>query len=393
MWWLFVPAAYAVTVMALPFPNWRSLGVVLTATLSSREITLRERASMLLYIIRDMALLPIWAIFWLIDEVFFSGYHTEKIRDPIFIISQPRSGTTLLLRTLSEDRNTFLSVKHLEWRYPYISFWKLIEVLGLRQWLEARSYWPDTPLGRTCRKIHYHVLGNYEEFGIFLEERFYHHYFVFRRFPFAKVLNRVSGLENLSVQERNRMIATFRKVVQKVYFHRGQGEIFIAKENECIEFCNAMISTFKSARIVFVCRDPAPMLESYLTMSLTCTQVKHGVDPRKLAGWHERNIEFRRQECRKFVAIASKRRADAISILVSFQDLTTSMPKTIKKIYAAFGLDIGQAFAAYLDDFQTKQSTRDKGYTNLPCDEDGFDFYSAFVNINSQEHVPLEAEA
>lgn len=393
MWWFFVPVAYAISALVLPFPNWRSLGVVLIATLRSREINFRERTSMLLYIARDVGLLPVWAIFWLADEVLFSGYHRETIRDPVFIISQPRSGTTLLLRTLSEDKNTFLSVKHLEWRYPYISFWKLIEVLGLREWFEARSYWPDTQLGRTCRKIHYHVLGNYEEFGIFLEERFFHHYFVFRRFPFASVLNRVSGLEGLSVRERDRMIATFRKVVQKVYFHRGNGEIFLAKENECIEFCNAMLATFDNARVIYVCRDPTPMLESYLTMSLTCTEVKHGVDPRKLKGWHERNMEFRRLECRKFVDIASQERNDLISVLLSFHSLTGNLPETIRTIYTAFGFGISPTFKAYLDDLQAEQSTRDRGYTNLSCNEEGFEFYSDFVNTTSRKTVPLEAEA
>lgn len=393
MWWISVPLAYAISALVLPFPNWRSLSVAFTATLCSNEITHRERTSMLLYIARDVALLPIWALFWLADEVFFARYHREVIRDPVFIISQPRSGTTLLLRTLSEDKNTFLSVKHLEWRYPYISFWKLIEVLRLRQWFEDRSYWPNTPLGKTCRKIHYHVLGNYEEFGIFLEERFYHHYFVFRRFPFAQVLSRISGVKGLSARELDRMIASFRKVVQKVYFHRGHGEIFLAKENECIEFCAALISTFGNARVIFICRDPTPMLESYLTMSLTCTEVKHGVNPRKLVGWHKSNIEFRRQECRKFVEIASQERKEFRSVLLSFDKVTTDLHATIRNIYAVFDFQIGTEFSSFLNQLQAEQEKRDKGYTNFPCNEGGFEFYSEFVQNIRSKHMPVEAEA
>ena len=108
--WLIVPTIYALSVAVLPFPNWKSFRVVLTAVLTAPGLTIRQRASMINHIVQDFALLPVWAAFWLADEVFFSGYHASRIREPVFIVSQPRSGTTFLLRTLSEDRDTFLSV-------------------------------------------------------------------------------------------------------------------------------------------------------------------------------------------------------------------------------------------------------------------------------------------
>ena len=183
MSFIIVAAIYLGSAFILPFPNWVSFQITLNAVITAPNVPLRQRLGMIAFLAREVAVLPLFAFFWLIDEVFFATYHNEEIRDPIFIVSQPRSGTTFLLRTLSEDQQTFLSVKHLEWRYPYISFWKLIDALQLRQWLENKSYWPNTELGRQCNKIHNHVLGNFEEFGIFLEERFFQHYFVFRRFP------------------------------------------------------------------------------------------------------------------------------------------------------------------------------------------------------------------
>lgn len=152
---------YALSILVLPFPNWTSFRIAFIAAVTASNVTTRQRFSMLCYFFYEFLLLPIWAVFWLADELFFPNYRNASIPESIFIISQPRSGTTFLLRTLSEDKNTFLSVKHLEWRYPYISLWKLIDLIGLRNWLEARSYWPDTKLGRTCQKIHSHALGNY----------------------------------------------------------------------------------------------------------------------------------------------------------------------------------------------------------------------------------------
>ena len=260
MFGLVLAAVYALSVLVLPFPNWTSFRIAFFAAATARNVTPKQRISMLLHFVRELLLLPVWAAFWLADEALFPNYHNEEIRKPIFIISQPRSGTTFLLRTLSEDKNTFLSIKHLEWRYPYISFWKLVDLLGLRNWLERRSYWPDTELGRMCRKIHYHVLGNFEEFGIFLEERFFHHYFVFRRFPFDSVLKRVSRFDSLSVSSKERMIATFLRVVKKVYFSRGNGEIFLAKENENVEFCRAIVDRCKDARVLRACHETTASL-------------------------------------------------------------------------------------------------------------------------------------
>lgn len=282
-----VVAVYTVSIFVLPFPNWTSFRIAFSAASTARNITMQQRVSMFSFLFKELLFLPIWATFWLLDEIIYPHYRNEKIKEPIFIISQPRSGTTFLLRTLSEDKDTFLSVKHFEWRYPYICFWQIVSILGLRDWIEARSYWPNTELGRKCEKIHNHVLGNYEEFGIFLEERFYHHYFVFRRFPFEAVLERVSQFDSLSKASADQMVDTFLRVVKKVHYFRGKNEIFLAKENENVEFCRAVLARLEGARILMICRDPQPMLNSYLTMSVTCTEVKHGVDPTHRPGWHD----------------------------------------------------------------------------------------------------------
>jgi len=380
MEFLVLALVYSVSIWALPFPNWTSFRIAFVAVITAPSISLRQRVSMLFYFSQELLLLPVWAVFWLLDEILFPSYHNQEIREPIFIISQPRSGTTFLLRTLSEDRDTFLSVKHLEWRYPYISLWKLIDFLGLRNWLETRSYWPDTELGRTCRKIHYHVLGNYEEFGIFLEERFYHHYFVFRRFPFKSVLERVSLFDSLSEAAKNNMITTFLHVIRKVYFYRGNAEIFLAKENENIEFCRAVINRLDDARILMICRDPQPMLDSYLTMSVTCTEVKHGIDPTTLSGWQEVNTQFRREQCRKFVEFWHDIRQRRVSVLVPFRDYTTNVLSSTRRIYQKFELSMKPEFLSFLEETQKKQDQREKGYKNLSCSEPDFEFYRDFVH-------------
>lgn len=376
---------FLISSILLPFPNWKSFYIVFMATLSSDDIGLQQRASMLIYLLKELVFLPVWAFFWLIDELFFAQYHNCKIEGPVFIFSQPRSGTTFLLRTLAEDEDMFFSVKHLEWRYPYISFWKLLDLLNLRSWLEKKSYWPNNKLGRLCNKIHFHVLGNHEEFGIFLEERFYHHYFVFRRFPFDPVMQRISNFETLTKKEKEIMINTFVRVVRKVSYHRGGNQKFVTKENESVEFCRALIEKFADAKVLFIVREPGKILDSYNQMSVTCTTVKHGVDPRKINSWHERNIEFRKSEFEKYVAFVNDLCDRGVAVIIPFQKFTTEVLETTRKIYEYLGLPIGVQFHETLKKLQRDQDQRQKGYVNPPCQEKGFDFFEKFVKQVNQE--------
>ena len=377
---------YLVSILVLPFPHWSSFLVVLKEVLRTREATFLQKLSMLSYLIGDVLILPVFALFWLIDEIFFARYRNVSIREPVFIMSQPRSGTTFLLRTLSQDCDTFLSVKHLEWRYPFICLWKLVGLLGLRPWFENRSYWPNTELGRKCQKIHYHVLGVYEEFGIFLEERFYHHYFTFRRFPFPKVLAQVTDYNSLSPGARQAMIDTFVKVIKKVYYFRGHGEIFLAKENEAVDFYRVLADAFPDARFVFIVREPTKVLNSYHTMSLTCTEVKHGVNPEGITGWYDANIAFRRDQCRKFVTFYFDIRANRKTVLISFQHFTTEVLRTTQRIYRELGLPIRPEYLAILEGLQKEQKTRDPGYKNTSCGTTGFEFFAGLVSIADSHH-------
>lgn len=74
------------------------------------RLTVRGR---LLRILLFLAFLPVWLLHWLclfLDEILFFGYRKVSIERPLFILGVPRSGTTFLHRTLSEDHQRFTSV-------------------------------------------------------------------------------------------------------------------------------------------------------------------------------------------------------------------------------------------------------------------------------------------
>ncbi len=363
-----------------PFIHWPSFRIALRETLTSHHISSRERRRMLMYLVRDAASVPFLSLFWWIDRLFFCDYRSINLDQVVFLIGQPRSGTTLLLRTLAEDDSKFVAVKHIEWRYPFLVVWRIFELLHLRHMLERVSYWPNTPTGRIARKLHFHVLGNHEEHGIFFEERFYQHYFLFRRFPFPNVLDQSSRFECLPSHVRQRMLRTFREVVQKVFYCRGSNEFWITKENEDVSLYRYLASEFPNARFVALVRDPAASLPSFNAMSVTCTAAKHGVDPRKIPGWNEANMRFRREESERFVTFVNELEQGGRVLVVPFDELVNDISWVVSEVYDFLGLRIGSKYAALLFKMQKEQSVRDRGYKTTACDTGGFERFSDFVS-------------
>lgn len=290
-----------IATLASPFILWRSLWIALRAVLISNEVTFWEKASMLAHLVREILLAPFMSIAWHLDGIVFHAFRSVRLMPPVFIMSQPRSGTTFLLRTMAADEDAFFSLKHLEWRYPFIAFWVLIDRFGLRSRFEAIDYWPKSDIGKLASKIHHHKLGSVEEHGIFFEERMYHHYFTFRRFPFPDVLKRVSTITGLTEREKRKLVETFRHVIQKAAYYKGDRKSWLTKENESAELYRLIHESFPRGKFVTIVRDPEDFVKSYVTMSNTCTIAKHGVDPNKISHWHAANMQFRHNECNKMI--------------------------------------------------------------------------------------------
>lgn len=370
--------AYVSCLVLSPFPYWPSYRAVFASVTTARSITVRQRAVLYKYLLEDMLVFPVISFFWLVDEILFRGYRKVEVEAPVFVVGQPRSGTTFLHRTLSADKG-FISLKHLEWKYPLISLWKLIDLFHLRSLVEKVHYWPNTEAGRVARKMHEHRLGSFEEHGIFFEERFYHHYFVFRRYPFPELLGKITDFAHLRDRDRARMVDVFKRVVQKTMYYRGRGLLWLTKENESIELYEMMGRAFPGSRFIFIVRNPDECVDSYINLSKTSTVAKTAIDPTTIARWHDENIGFRLRECTKMVEFWGRVSSTNQSVAVSYRQLIADIPGTVSYIYQQLGLRMSEEYETHLQKLETKQKVRESGYKNDPYNTGGFEFYSRFV--------------
>lgn len=377
---IFFALGLVLTYIFTPFILWRSFFHIAANVLSARGVGLAARARLFWHLAKDLLWLPLLTWAWWLDELFVPAYRRADASIPVFIMSQPRSGAMSLMRTLAMDERSFFALTHLEWRLPFVLFWRLIDRIGLRRHLERINDWPDTPLGRLASRLHAHELGSLVEHGVFFEERMYHHYLCFRRFPFPGALCRATDVEGLTDGERRKLVGTFSKVVRKVAHYRGAGRLWLTCENDSVELYRLLHRAFPTARFVVMARDPAGFVDSYIAMSRTCTRAKHGVDPGRIAGWHEANLAFRRRQCEQQAAFCRQLEDEGRVVYTSFEAFDQGIRATVERLYDELGLPpVDEPYRARLRQLQRRHERRERPPEGVPCETAGFEAFSAFV--------------
>ncbi len=54
----------------------------------------------------------------MLDHVFFPGFRRQPVKEPVFIVAPPRSGTTLTQKLMSLDVERFVHVKLYQTIFP-----------------------------------------------------------------------------------------------------------------------------------------------------------------------------------------------------------------------------------------------------------------------------------
>lgn len=376
-WWLLVVVLIIASLYS-PFPRLASfarLWRTAFATGNSGRIRLRQ----VLFLLRAVLWMPVWGVLWTLDEILFPNYRRIAIK-PVFIVGQPRCGTTFLHRTLATDNETFFAVRHIEWRYPSILVQKIIHTLGMQRRLEAANYWPESEAGRMAAKMHPNTLADWEEDGIFFEENFLHHFFIFLRFPSPGLLCYLDDFPSLPERTQTRMLNIYHRVLQKVaYLRGGDSRFYLSKEVTSHRRVPALAQRYPDARFIVLVRPAHQYMASLIALVRCSTHSKIGVDPLTLAGWHEAFVRRMRDDslylidlCRTHIPLANQLRVSSLAFMAN-------PVAVVSHIYTALGLPMNTMFSTYLQNLSHQQQGRERGYDYDPIDLTGFESYDAFV--------------
>lgn len=366
-----------------PLPYWRTYLRLWRCVLlkPGTLIAKRRQARFLLW---SGLRAPVWSILWHLDEWLFPQYRQHNIQ-PLFIIGQPRCGTTFLHRTLAQDKCHFFAIRHLEWRYPFICVQKIIIWLGLEKKLGEISYWSKSNAGNVAAKMHSNKLMDLEEDGIFFEENFLHHFFIYLRFPYQGLLSDVDEFPELSVRAQQAMLSTHRKLLQKVaYLSSAKQQFYLSKEVTSHNKIPTLLQLYPNARFIVVARESSYFMPSLMALVRMSTWSKTGEDPMTQPGWYDTLVSRMRKDSMRLVEICEHVIPANRQLRVAAADVIKRPSVSIATIYREIGLKMPEAMAAELKELDRKQAARDRGYQYDAFNPEGFGMYDDFVKRNNE---------
>ena len=328
-----------------------------------RTISLGAAAKISTWMIRNLFSGFVVVLFGGFDRLFYARAMRQPVKDIVMIIGQPRSGTTFFHRKLAQDSENFLGIPHLFWRFPSITIYKLLGVLGLRDRVAKMSYWGKrNPRGQKASRMHAHLLGHVEEDGIFLEERLWLHFFMFRRIPIPALVKHFDGYSTMTKPQRAKVLRAHERVLKKWQYLQGPEAAprFILKENDAIDFVHDVVDYYGVKELIFLGRHPKDFMNSFFPLSIESTYAKTGIYPQEIPGWEEASLQKRYYESRRQVELAEGFKGKVVSI--RFEDFTRHTVAAFRYVYDQLGLPFHEEFQASLQATENAQKTRVRGY-------------------------------
>lgn len=298
--------------------------------------------------------LPIEIIVWtgfVLDEIFFPKYHDIKINQPVFIIGNPRSGTTFLQRLLARDTANFLTMRTWEiFGSPSILTRRLIRgsvrfgrAIGMpvtRRIRKMEQLWKDDD------RIHRFRLRAPEED----EYLFVHNFSTLKIWSFASMEDEADPYiyydQKISQKDKIRNMSYYESCIQRHYHSHGRPKKnYLSKNPNFSPAIDTLLEKFPDAKFIYLIRDPMEAVPSHISL--------------KEREWQMLGSPLKKYACADFIIKSSehwynyplqrlKDLPEGQAIIVKFDDLVQDAEKTILRIYKQFGFSVTKEFNSLL---------------------------------------------
>jgi hypothetical protein len=276
--------------------------------------------------------------FRLLDEIFFFKYRQIKIEAPVYIIANPRSGTTYLHRLLSLDEERYAYMKFWHTLFPSVSFIKLIHAISgidkkLGSHLKRLLDRIDAKMFRGWEEIHPMGFSKPEEdeapFGVSMTSPT-----VCLLFPYLHFLKKQWLLDNDDEKVKTHVMQYYTNCLQRFMYAAGQNKTYLSKNVFMSGRIATLLKYFPDARVIYIVRHPYKVLPSFVSMYAVmyrayCKHMKDTDDAMK--AWAELGIEY-------YLHFNKIRHnlSEANLVTLKYDSFVASPVETVKSIYGQF---------------------------------------------------------
>ena len=292
-----------------------------------------------------------WIGFFL-DNIFFPRYRQQDIRQPIFIIGPPRSGTTYMQRLLAQDETRFSSMKSWEILFaPSVTQKKFFKSLGaldslcgsplfrLISAVEKRMY-------KNLSAIHPASLFEAEEDGMILLHIF-SSATAFFVLPFAEEFWPYFLFDQeLPAAQRRRILGFYKRCVQNHLYVFGKNKQFLSKNPMFSTMVQSLDDIFPDAKFVYMARTPLEAVPS--TISLISYYFSAVMSPLHPNPFLDDQLEmlslYYNYPLKQFHDLPPDRQQ-----IIRYTALVEHPAQTVSDLCASFGLEMNPAYIQLLE--------------------------------------------
>ena len=296
------------------------------------------------------------AVCFFLDWVLFPSLRRQQVRTPVFVVGHARSGTTLLHRVLSEDRERFSCFLLWELYFPSLLQKKAIRWLGR---LDARllggalvrrvEEWDRRKFAAT-NDMHAMSLFKPEEDDSVLTYSCASGWWIVR-LPYMEKLD-FYYVDEWPEARRRRLMRFYKECVRRQLALDGGDRVHLSKNPTYCGRVESLIEAFPDARIVVTMRNPYETIPSLLKLMKRGWQIRKWSDEdmqsslRVLAGMSFHNYEHP-------LAVLA-RHPETPHAIVDYRDLVAVPRRTVEAVYAQIGFPVSSGYAELLEKEQTR---------------------------------------
>lgn len=309
-------------------PRWRSKKRIVFGTLA---------------FLANSAIHLINALTRFLDEIFFPGYRSIRIKPPLIISANPRSGTAFLHRLISLDEERFASLKLRHALLSSISMTRLMDILapvdrslgGPLKRLIDRAFEKGFVRWEGIHKVGFNEPEEDEALFFFL----YASPAVYGVYPYFREVPSMRFADSLSQRKRRALVRYYRSSVKRFLYTQGRGRTFLLKTVLLNGRVKIMHEVFPDVNMVYLVRSPYDVLPSFASM-FTSFWKKHSPD---IAEDSELTREWIRLGVEYYKHFHNNRHlfGDSHLAIFKYEQLVNNPREVVESLYRQFDIPPG----------------------------------------------------